>query len=124
MPHELVGRKRLQVDQVQLGDFFPDRRAGEIEDDWRERAEVGEDRMDWTERALSDAILDDQAERARHAGERGERLAIEVRAAFGDFAEHDGGEVRVLQNQGRQPGDYAVDFLARRAATGGDGPHA
>ena len=34
------------VDDVQMGELVPDRRAGEVEDDRREHAEVGEDRVD------------------------------------------------------------------------------
>ena len=39
---------------------------------------------------------DDRAHGVRDGGQRGERLAIEVGAAFGDFAQHDRGKERVL----------------------------
>ena len=77
--------------------------------------------MDRPEDAGGDALLHDAADGAGHGGERRQRVAIEMGAAFGDLAEHDGGEERVLLEEAGKGGDGAVDLLGGRAAAGGNG---
>ncbi len=76
--------------------------------------------MNRSERAFSDAFLHDLRDRPRQLGERGERLAVEVHAAFGHFPEHDGWKKRVLADERRDAGDRLVDFLRRQSVAACD----
>src|SRR5438067_9208316 len=76
--------------------------------------------MDGAELAGGDALADDRGHRARHGAERLERLAIEMHAAFGDLAQHDGGKERVFVDERRHRRDGAIDLDRRRMVAGGD----
>ena len=68
------------------------------------------------------AVRDDRAHGVGDGGQRGERLAIQMGAPFGDLAQHDRGKERVLADEAGDSGNRAVDFLGGRAVAGGDGP--
>ena len=104
--------------------LFADRICGKIEDDRREHAEVREERIHRAERALRHALLHDAADGAGHRGEREQRVAIEVRASFGDLAQHDGRKERMIADETGDARDDAIDFLRGGARAGGNRLHA
>ena len=109
---EAFGVEPADVEPGHPSESTSDGRGREVDDDWPDGGEVEKNRVDRAEVSGGASLGDDAGHGADDAHHDRVGFLVETAPALGDFAEHDGSDVRVGLPLGDEGGDEAVEFVA------------